>query len=205
MLEKNKVQAYAMACATHLVAHIENINSIILYGSAARGDFDEKSDIDLFIESADKNIKGEVDKVLESYYKTSVYKNWVLKGISFPISAITGRIDSKEWQDLKRAMANTGITLYGKYKTSIENTHHYILFSFENIKPDKKRIALFRKLFGFTINKKKYPGMANRINAKKIGKGALIVPIEHARKLKIYFNEKKIPVKMYDFWTDSAV
>ncbi|MBU0907047.1 MAG: nucleotidyltransferase domain-containing protein, partial [Nanoarchaeota archaeon] len=155
MLTKNELISGAMDMASYLVSKTDGIDKIILHGSIARGDFDEESDIDLFI---DTNLsQKKIQKIAESYYKTEKYKNWKLKGLDKEFSLIIGRLDSGEWKNLKRAMLNTGIILYGKYKAQAEKVNHYTLFSFENIKPHSKRISVFRKLFGFTQNKKNYP------------------------------------------------
>lgn len=201
MTEKNKLISYAMDCASYLIGKADGIDRIILHGSIARGDFDEKSDVDLFID-ADEKIEKKINSVLEDYYKTKKYKEWELKGINNPISIIIGKLDSDEWKDLKRAIMNTGLVLYGKYKASAEKINHYTLFSFENIKPDKKRVSIYRKLFGFSINKKNYPGMLDKIGAVRISKGSALVPIEHANKLKEYFNEHRVTIKLYDLWSD---
>ncbi|MBU0977349.1 MAG: nucleotidyltransferase domain-containing protein [Nanoarchaeota archaeon] len=203
MLTKNELISGAMDMASYLVSKTDGIDKIILHGSIARGDFDEESDIDLFI---DTNLsQKKIQKIAESYYKTEKYKNWKLKGLDKEFSLIIGRLDSGEWKNLKRAMLNTGIILYGKYKAQAEKVNHYTLFSFENIKPHSKRISVFRKLFGFTQNKKNYPGMIEKINAVKIGKGAVLVPIEHAQKISSYLKEKKVTPRVYDFWTDEKV
>lgn len=202
MSEKNKYISYAMDFASYAIEKLENIDRIIIHGSIARGDFDEESDIDLFIDTKEKNAENKIKKILEDYYKTSKFKQWELKGINNPLSIISGNLDSEEWKDLKRAMINTGIILYGKYTEKIEKTNQYVLFSFENIKPDKKRISFYRKLFGFTLNKKHYSGIAEKIQAFKLGKGCLLVPIAKANELKQFFQNNKITVKLYDFWSD---
>jgi len=52
MLSQNEIIAYAMDFCSYLISKIDKgINSIILYGSIVRGDFDEESDIDLFIDT----------------------------------------------------------------------------------------------------------------------------------------------------------
>jgi len=203
MAERNELIAYAMDFASYLISKIGDgkIQRIILHGSIARGDFDDKSDIDLFID-ADKKIIEMVEKIKQDYLKTRKFKEWRLKGVEKEISIITGRLDSNEWKNLKRAIMNTGITLYGKYKAEAESVKQYVLFSFENIKPDKKRIAVFRKIYGFKIGKKHYQGLIDKINAIKVGKGSLLVPIEYANELKIYFQEKRVTVKLYDVWMD---
>ncbi|MDO8460466.1 MAG: nucleotidyltransferase domain-containing protein [Nanoarchaeota archaeon] len=205
MANKDELTAYVIDFVSFLILRVKNINKIILYGSVARGDFDESSDIDLFIESLDKNLPKKIDKILEEYRRTSRYKEWKLKGIQKQFSIIVGDIESEEWKDLKRAVMNTGVTLYGKYHSDIEKSKQYVLFSFENIKPDKKRVSIFRKLYGFKMNKKDYPGLANKIKAKKIAKGALLVPIEHANDLKQFFHEKRIAPKIFDLWTDENI
>ncbi|MBS3092147.1 nucleotidyltransferase domain-containing protein [Candidatus Pacearchaeota archaeon] len=204
MLKRNEIIAYALDFASYLLSKLENgeINRIILHGSVARGDFDEESDIDLFIDINDIKFEKRIAKLLENYYKTNSYKEWELKGLTNEISLISGKLDSDEWKDLKRAIMNTGIMLYGKYKSDIEKVKHYTIFSFENIKPDSKRVSIFRKIFGFKIGKKKYPGMAEKINAIKLGKGDILVPIEHTLELKKFFQEKKVSVKLYDVWMD---
>ncbi len=203
-MEKNELIAYAMDVASYLISKVEGIARIILYGSVARGDFDEESDIDLFIDG-DKKIGKAIDKALEDYRDTKKFREWRLKGVKNEISAITGELDSEEWKDLKRSIMNTGIILYGKYKAEAEKVNHYVLVSFENIKPDKKRVSVFRKLFGFKVNNKRHEGMINRINAVRVGKGSILVPIEHFHKVKNYMKEKKIAVKVYDLWSDSAL
>ena len=204
ILKRNEIIAYALDFASYLLSKLENgeINRIILHGSVARGDFDEESDIDLFIDINDIKFEKRIAKLLENYYKTNSYKEWELKGLTNEISLISGKLDSDEWKDLKRAIMNTGIMLYGKYKSDIEKVKHYTIFSFENIKPDSKRVSIFRKIFGFKIGKKKYPGMAEKINAIKLGKGDILVPIEHTLELKKFFQEKKVSVKLYDVWMD---
>ena len=205
MAQKNELIAYAMDCASYLISKIEDINKIILHGSISRGDFDEDSDIDLFIDTNNKNAKNKIEKILENYYKTNKFKEWELKSIKNPFSLLVGKLDSEEWKSLKRAIMNIGIILYGKYKSNAEKINQYALFSFENIKPDKKRISIFRKLFGFKMKNKKYAGLVEKINAIKIGKGTLLVPIEHVNELKKYFQDKKVVVKLYDFWTDYKI
>ena len=158
MLNREDLISYAMDFSSYLIRNNKNIRKIILYGSIARGDFNKNSDIDLFIdidEKQEKNIK----KIEENFYESESYKKWKLKGLSNEISLLMGDLEGSEWKNLKRAIINTGILLYGKYKSNIEKINQYVLFTFENIKPESKRVSVHRKLFGFKINNKKYPGV----------------------------------------------
>jgi len=204
MIKRNELTSYALDFTAYLISKIKEIDRVILHGSVARGDFDEESDVDLFID-AKENIEKKVNKIVDNYYKTKKFRDWELKGIDNPISVIVGKLDSKEWKDLKRSIINTGIILYGKYKAESEKVNQYTLFSFEGIKPDKKRVLIFRKLFGFKVGGKKYPGFIEKINGIKIGKGSALVPIEYTNELKKYFQDKKVAVKLYDLWSDSKL
>lgn len=205
IIKRNEMIAYAMDFAAYLLSHMDGIDRIILHGSVARGDFDEESDVDLFIDSSEKNIENKISKILDDYYSATRFKEWKLKGIESPISFIAGKLDSTEWKDLKRAIMNTGYILYGKYKAEADKIHHYTLFSFENIKPDKKRVAIFRKLFGFSFGKKNFPGIVEKFGGIRIGKGSVLIPIEHVNELKKYLQEKKVSFRLYDLWSDDKI
>jgi predicted nucleotidyltransferase len=204
MAKRNELIAYAIDFVSYLISKETEINRVILHGSVARGDFDEESDVDIFTDvlKYDKKIENKINKITDDYYKTKKFKEWELKGIKNMISLITGNLDSEEWKDLKRSIMNTGIILYGKYKGEAEKIKQYTLFSFENIKPDKKRVAVFRKLFGFKLKNKTYPGIIEKYKGISVGKGAVLIPIESVNELKRYFQEKRISVKMYDLWSD---
>ncbi len=204
MLEKNEIISFAMDFASYLVSKIPEINRIILYGSAARGDFDDESDIDLFIDSKEK-IEKRVEKTLETYEMTKKFKEWELKGVKKEIHTMVGELDSGVWKNLKRSIMINGIILYGKYKAESDKINHYALVSFENIKPDKKRIVVFRTIFGFNVKNKKYNGLVEKTNSKRIGKGTIIVPIENYKKIEEYLRSKKIAFKIIDFWTDEKI
>ncbi len=203
-MEQNDLISYSMELASFLVRKIKDIEKIILYGSIARGDFHSDSDIDLFVE-IDKKKNKKIQGLQNEFYKTENAKKWRLKGIKNEFSIIVGDLNEGEWKNLKRAIINTGILLYGKYKANVEKNYSYSVFVFENIKPDKKRIAVFRKLFGFKLGKQNYSGLVEKLKGIKLGKSSVLIPLENVRKIKDYFNEKKVKFKIYDFWSDVEV
>jgi len=204
-MNRNEMISYAMDFVSCLIGNLTSIERVILFGSIARGDFDGESDVDLFIDTKDKKLENQVKKLTDAYYKTSKARAWQLKGIQNTFSCMVGVLDSEEWKDLQRGMVNHGLILYDKYRATAEKIHQYTLFSFENIRPESTRVTVNRALFGFRVQSKKYPGMAERYGLVKLGKGALLVPIEHALKVKSFFREKRIPVKVYDVWSDYAL
>ena len=204
MISKNDLIAYAIDFVSYLISKQPNIDRIILHGSVARDDFDGESDVDLFIDTK-YNLQEKIEKIVQNYGNTENFKIWGLKGIKNIISIVVGDLDSKKWKDLKRGIINTGIILYGKYKAEAEKINQYVLFSFENIKPDKKRVLIYRKLFGFKQGNKKYSGLVEKIKAVKVGKGSILVPIEHVNEFKSYLQKMKVSFKLYDLWSDSKI
>lgn len=202
MSERNELISYALDFVSYLISQTKGIERVILFGSVARGDFDEESDVDLFVDTKNSKLEKKILKLKDNFEKTEKAKRWSLKGISNPFSCVVGDLDSKEWKDLKRGMVNNGIILYGKYKAIGEKIYQYTLFSFEGIKPESKRVGVFRKLFGFKTGKKKYPGLVGKYEMVRLGKGNLAVPAEKVLEMKKFFKEKKVAVKLYDFWSD---
>ncbi len=205
MLNRAELISYALDFVSYLMAWSKDIERVILFGSVARGDFDEESDIDIFIDTSNKKLEEKVLKIIENFGQTQKAKNWELKGVRNHFSCIVGKLDSPEWKDLKRGMANNALILYGKFIASPKKTHHYILFSFEQIRPESKRVGIHRALFGFSRRKKRYKGLADKFGIVKIGKGGILVPVEHALALKQLFKGKKVTVKVYDIWTDYSL
>ena len=205
MREKNNLISYAMDFVSFALSKLKNINKIILHGSVTRGDYNDESDIDLFFDTNEKNLDKKISKIIDDYYKTKKFKEWKLKGAENSFSIIVGGLESEEWKNLKRAIMNTGIILYGKYKGEVEKINQYVMLSFENIKPEKKRVAIYRKLFGFNTGEEKYVGLVKKVAGVRIGKGVIIVPVDLVKKIIEYLKEKKVAFKVYDIWSDSKI
>ena len=168
----NKLLSYASDFTSFLLERAD-VNQIILFGSAARGEADSESDIDLFIEG-----KADFEKVKEAFFKSKRYKDyWELKGIDNSINIISGSLD--DWKDLKNSIISNGIVLYGKYKGMPNKGEHKVMFSWENIKPESKRVLLFKRLLGYTAEGKKYDGLVQKYKGEKISKGSIMAPLEH--------------------------
>jgi predicted nucleotidyltransferase len=202
MNKRNELISYALDFVAYLINKVEGIDRVILFGSVARGDFDEESDVDLFIDTKNKKLESKILRGNNNFEKIEKAKRWKLKGVNNPFSCIVGELDSEEWKDLKRGMINNGVILYGKYKAVSERIYQYTLFSFEGIKPESKRVGIYRKLFGFKAGKKRYPGLVEKYDLIKLGKGNIAVPVERALELKTFFRKRKVLVKLYDFWSD---
>jgi predicted nucleotidyltransferase len=194
----NKRLSYAVDFTSFLLERIDerNIERIILFGSASRGEADKESDIDIFIETINKvDIKKRIEKIKDDFTNSVKFqKYWDLKGINNEIKIIAGRLD--DWRDLRNSVIANGIVLYGKYESTPANATHKTVYSWGKIKPDSKRVLLFKRLFGYKAEKKGYEGMVDKYGGEKLGTGSIIIPTKHALVFMQLFKKMKITVKI---------
>lgn len=200
-MKYEKLMAYAMDFSSFLVQNLgtEKIRKIVLFGSVARNEADEESDIDIFIDVSgeDKKMNKKVKSVLSGFYRSSKFKNyWNLLGVENEIVPVVGNIE--KW-DLKESLISNGITLYGKYKEMPKKTKHEAIFVWENIKPDSKRVILNKKLFGYKHGGKFYEGLLNKYSGTRLGKGCILVPLDSAKHFSHVFKNLKVTVKTKKF------
>ncbi len=195
-----KLTAYAIDFVSFLVQKIKNkedIRNIILFGSIARNEASQESDVDLFIDIAreDASLEREIKRYLDAYLNSTKYKNyWGLIGIKNDIKLTIGKIDN--WEELKPSIIANGIILYGKYKPELKSGRHSIFFIWEGVKPNSKRVLFNKQLFGYRQNGKFYPGLIQKYNGQRLGKGCVVAPAEHSNVFHNIFKKYRISVKI---------
>jgi predicted nucleotidyltransferase len=173
------IKAYASYFVSYLLKELkndENVKSIILFGSVAKGESAKDSDVDIFVDvkKKSKTFERGVGKILEKFYKSReslIFKN---KLIDNKINVIVGRLN--EWKELKKSIESTGIILYGRHGFSERGEKKQAIIFWDGIK--KNRGAFLNKLYGFSVKGKRYKGVIENFNGKKIGKSSIMVPIE---------------------------
>lgn len=189
-----KLVSYASEFSSFVIGHadLEKIKNIILFGSAARGEADESSDVDIFIDGSLS--QNEAARLVIRFSKTDAFKKWNLLGVSNEIKPVAGNID--KWADLKQSIISDGIVLYGKFKEMPENAKPMALFSWEEIKPNSNRVLFNKRMFGFNHYGKRYEGLLEHCGGRKIGKGAVIVPEEKQKEVLELFRKHDIKWNM---------
>ena len=188
-----------MNFSSFLVGQVE-VKSIILFGSVARNNFDEESDIDLFVE-CDKKDEKKVEIMLDLYKKTEEYEKFILDGVKNELSIKSGRLD--DWKDLKRSIISGGIMIYGSYNGVPDKLAHKLLFllNFEGVSRAIK-IKVWRNIYGYKqkVGIKLYvmKGKAER----KIGRGAFLVSIQDSQEVINYLKKNKIKYSLLDVWVE---
>lgn len=206
MMPRNSLIGYALSFVSFLLDSKmgEKIDRIILFGSVARGDFDDESDIDLFIEADEKHEK-EIYKVLELFASSRINEVWKLKGVKNDISVKVGRL--KKWS-LRRDVISSGVMLYGKYNEMPEKMNYYLLIKMDvsRFKPSRQ-MAIWRKLYGYRqkIGAKLYvgKGLVEKLGGRKLGKTMVLIPMENKREIINFLNKNKVSYTVNELWSDT--
>lgn len=198
-MKRNKLISLAMNFSSFLVGQIE-VSSIILFGSVARNNFDDESDIDIFVE-CDKKDEKKINIILELYKKTEEYEKFKLDGVKNEISIKSGRLD--EWKNLKRSIISGGIVLYGSYHGTPDKLQHKLLFllNLEGISRTVK-IKVWRALYGYKqkVGKKVY--ISTGKVERKLGRGGFLVSIQDSQEVINYLKKNKIKYSLLDVWME---
>ena len=195
-MKKSELIAFASAYTSFLLERVSNIKEIILFGSVARGDFDSKSDIDIFVNTNAK-LDTEIKKVTEQFYKSKIYDIWKNKGVAQNLSVKVGVLE--KWE-LYRSILSDGILLYGKYKGKIPQ-EHYLFITLSSIKKISKRNKVMRKLFG---RKEKGYNISGFIEEKKrMSPTTFFVSQQSSLKVLDFLRKEKVDFRIYECWSDS--
>lgn len=203
-----KLMGYALDFTSFLMEKLDDealkINQVILFGSVSRGEEGKNSDIDLFIETSDKNIEHKAEEIKEIFYNSiKVKKYWQLLGLNRNINLSVGLLN--EWGDLKRSIIANGFVLYGKYNEKIGEMHKY-LFVISQGKSRNLNLALWRKLYGYVqkVNKKFYlkKGLIKEYGGEKLANGVFLVPAEHAQKIILFLRKMSFNFKIFPVWSE---
>ena len=199
-LNYKELISYASAFVSFVQPRIE-VDEIILFGSVARKEATEKSDIDLFFNTKknEEETKKIIKEELSKFYKSKIYEIWKLKDSVLPINIEVGDLD--KWS-LKRSIISNSIVLYGKYKEVPEKVQSFTYFSISPIKNIAKRNKIIRKLFG--RNEKNYSSesLISLLKGRKLSPSAFIIPKDKTEEIFSTLKKEKIDFISFVFWTD---
>jgi len=198
-MNRNKLISLSMNFSSFLVGQMD-VKSVILFGSVAKNNFDDESDIDIFVECNEKDEK-KINNLLELYKKTEEYEKFKLEGIKNEIVIKSGSLEM--WKDLKRSMISGAIVLYGSYLATPDKLNHKLLFllNFKGISRAIK-IKIWRNLYGYKqkVGKKVY--ISKGKIEKKLGRGAFLASIQDSQEVISYLNKNKIKYSLLDVWIE---
>ncbi|MDD4877558.1 MAG: nucleotidyltransferase domain-containing protein [Candidatus Nanoarchaeia archaeon] len=171
------------------------IDRIYLHGSAIRGALTEKSDIDMFIDTADENariIEKMAISAISRFYKSNDYEKWKRLGFLHTFSVMAGTLET--WE-LKQGIMAEGILLYSK-KMALMPAERKVLFIFKIPKIKKKYLKFTRLFFGRKEEGYKDKGILGKVKGEKVSANVIIVPKEYQQETEKALQKESIDYSM---------
>lgn len=197
------LKSYASYFVSYLLNNLKNIGNIeriILYGSIAKEEATNESDVDIFIEvrKKTKKFEKEIEETKKNFYQSRENALFRSKGIDNKFSIKIGKI--KEWKELYKSIASTGIVMYGPYeaKELPSSVKHFIIIFWNKI--GKNRGSFLNKLYGFNTKGKHYDGLILKLNGKKLGKSCMMLPIQYKKIIFKLLREHKVEAKILEIF-----
>lgn len=181
------------------------IRRVLLFGSAARGELQADSDIDLFIDTDHaKRLEPRISALTARFEASvKVQKYWRLLGVGVPLSVHVAELDS--WSSLHPALLKDGLVLYGPYTehTPTLGPGRALIF-WGDIHDAVTRTNLYRSLYGYTSRGRHYPGQLEKHQADPISKGSALVPLSTLGAFQALFRKLRVPLKMRVLYEPAA-
>ena len=173
---------------------IEGVEAVVLFGSYARGDSTEGSDIDLLA-----LFKREVDVRKKS---TEVYGITAGSALFFQVTCMT--LEELQSSTLLESVLRDGRILFSsqearKSLTPVYKSYALVTYSTANLNA-KQRVVFSQKLEGRRQKKYRYEGLIHKLGGYKVGKGVLMVPSANLKALTERFGRTKINYSVRYVW-----
>lgn len=175
--------------------HIDGVEAVILYGSYARGEAEEGSDIDLLILFKDKlSYDRGWHRVIELTAEKDTF-----------IQALTMTIEELASSTLLEPILRDGKTLYSKPSFNIQSLATFkpyaiVTYDLSSLKGGEK-VRFIQSLYGRRVGKYVYRGALGSLGGYKVGRRCLIIPAEEASKLISILEEEDVPYTLRYVWT----
>ncbi len=185
--------AYSQHLLSFLFAQKEaalKVQRVYLFGSAVRGQLENKSDIDLFIEcdSGDEQRVRQLAKAaLIRFISSKEQIKWKLLKFSYPFSFQVGKL--KEWE-LKSSIVSEGLLLFSR-KPSETLGERRVVFVIQYPPLKREYIKIKRILFGRSEKEYKESGLVKELNGEQLTSTVFLIPKEaQTRMIEILSREK---------------
>lgn len=153
-------------------SRIDGVEAVILYGSHARGDFHEGSDVDLLIVFGDQESYEEGwRRVMDLTARRDIF-----------VQAVTVTVEELRSSTLLPSILREGKVLYSKASFDLQSLiefkpHVLITYSLTGLSSCRK-VKFVQGLYGRRSGKYTYEGVLSRIGGLRIGRSCRMVPME---------------------------
>lgn len=180
------------------LSEIKDVEAIILYGGFARGEYTSRSDVDLFILTAEKGTQQEIqDKIitLESEIDRNIQ----------PTIRTTDELKKTD-TGLLQNIFQEGKVLYLKRSIEIPSAallqqKPHIIYSFQITGLTQKDKARFnRGLYAQETRGYKYTGLLQEIGGQKLSAGCVMIPFAKKEVVEKFFRKFNVKFEQLKVW-----
>lgn len=177
---------------------IEDVKAVVLYGSLARGEYTSRSDIDLFILTAEKKTLKEIqDKVIELEQETGKNIQPTIRTVKELQKTDTGLLQN---------IFQEGKVLYLREVADIPSAillqqKPYLIYSFQiNNLSQKDKVRFNRQLYEQTKENYKYKGFLQELGGQRLSAGCILVPYTERQKIENFLKKFNVRFNQLKVW-----
>ena len=176
------------------IGEIKGVQAVILYGSYARGDFDEGSDVDLLIVFQDPQ---SLKHGWRSAMKITAKRNIFIQAVIMAVNELrSSALLSSILREGKILYSTQSFNLLGLAKFK---PYALITYNLSKMSPNRK-IKCIQTLYGRKSGKYTYKGVLTQLNGLKIGRNSLMIPFENIAKLTDFLDKEGITYVVRHVW-----
>ena len=176
------------------IGRLRGVLAVIVFGSYARGEFDEGSDVDLLVLFSDEE---DLRLGRERIWKLASESETFIQVISMTLEEIKS-------SPLLTSVLRDGITLFRKDDFDLGKIVSFspialISYDLKDLEPVEK-VKVLHKLYG-RKGKRKYVGIVEKLGGFRVGRGSFIVPYNKARDVLGFLDRKGVPYVVRYLWS----
>lgn len=174
--------------------NLEGLLAVILYGSHARGEAEEGSDVDLLLLFRER---GQADRAITTVSKKTAASDLFVQAVCL------GLEEFKE-SSLLTTVLREGKALHTKIDLRtilVSKLRPYCLVEYRisRLKP-KEKVLFVQELEGRGKGRYRYPGIVQKLRGVKIGRSVVMIPQEQAKTLIDRMEESDVTYSLRYIW-----
>ncbi|MEM3562516.1 MAG: nucleotidyltransferase domain-containing protein [Candidatus Jordarchaeaceae archaeon] len=173
---------------------VGGVLGVILYGSYARGDYDEGSDVDILVIFRDG---GTLREKLDEVYGITAETDLFIQVVALTLG---------EFRDsaLFRTVLREGKICYakpefGRMLNQVFKPYVLITYSTSNLS-ERERVLFAYEMEGRRSGKYVYQGILQELGGFKVGRGVIMVPVESLKRIIDHLEGRKVDYKLRYVW-----
>jgi predicted nucleotidyltransferase len=176
------------------LSQVQGVLAVILFGSYARGEQNEGSDVDLLILFEDKK---NLEKGREALFEITSKRNLF-------VSMVALTVDELRTSTLLSPILRDGKVLFARQPFDLQSLanfkpHVIITYSAKSMS-QRDKVKFVQRLYGRKSGKYSYGGLLERVKGYKIGRNCFMVPLDSAKEAMSFLDKHRVYYEVRYVW-----